>query len=162
MISSMRFFIHMDNHSIVQWTPEIEGNYKFKEITFKVAKAIEDGKISAKEVVAQISNRLSPESIDEMLEKKQKMNVRSADLKMEEQAKADNMQDGGEAKPFDIDLSGTGVSDDPADMDETKVAARKAAAEKRTAAKAAKEAEAKAAAALEAPREETNVGGVNV
>ena len=32
MITTERYFIHVDNKSVVPWTSEIAENYKFKEI----------------------------------------------------------------------------------------------------------------------------------
>lgn len=111
MISTDRYFIHIDNGSVVPWTSEIEGNYKFKEITFKVAMAIEMGRISAKEVLAQITKQIKPSSLDEMLDAKLKMNVREGELNLEAQIKDDNTQkDTGSAKPFGVELPGEGSS----------------------------------------------------
>jgi len=113
MINTQRYFIHLDNKSVVPWTSEIEGNYKFKEITLKIAMAIENGKISADEVVAQIARQMQikPATLEQMLDAKLKMNVREGELNLEAQVKADNTQkDTGEAKPFDINVPG----DEPA------------------------------------------------
>lgn len=107
MINTQRYFIHLDNKSVVPWTSEIENNYKFKEITMKIAMAIENGKISADEVVAQISRQMQirPATLEQMLDAKLKMNVREGDLNLEAQVKADNTQkDTGEAKPFEVNI----------------------------------------------------------
>ena len=83
MISTQRYFIHIDNGSVVPWTSEIEGNYKFKEITAKVAMAIERGVISSDEVISQITKKIKPGTLDEMLEAKLKMNVREGELNLD-------------------------------------------------------------------------------
>ena len=109
MIDTKRYFIHIDNKSVVPWTSEIEGNYKFKEITIKIAMAIENGKISADEVVSQISRQIQirPATLEQMLDAKLKMNVREGELNLESQVKKDNSQrDTGEATPFDIIVPG--------------------------------------------------------
>lgn len=109
MISTQRYFIHIENKSVVPWTSEIEDNYKFKEITLKIAMAIENGKISADEVVEQIMKQIKPGTLEQMLDAKLKMNVREGELNLEQQVRDDNTQkDTGEAKPFDINLSGEG------------------------------------------------------
>ena len=109
MISTQRYFIHIDNKSVIPWTSEVEGNYKFKEITAKIAMAIEHGKISADEVVAQITRQIKPSTLEQMLDAKLKMNVREGALNLEEQVKADNtQQDTGEAAPFKITIPGEG------------------------------------------------------
>lgn len=105
MISTQRYFIHIDNGSVVPWTSEIEGNYKFKEITAKVAMAIERGVISSDEVISQITKKIKPGTLDEMLEAKLKMNVRESELNLEKQVMEDNTQkDVGEAAPYDVKL----------------------------------------------------------
>lgn len=103
MISTQRYFIHIDNGSVVPWTSEIEGNYKFKEITAKVAMAIERGVISSDEVISQITKKIKPGTLDEMLEAKLKMNVREGELNLEKQVSEDNTQkDVGKAAPYDV------------------------------------------------------------
>lgn len=105
MISTQRYFIHIDNGSVVPWTSEIDGNYKFKEITAKVAMAIERGAISPEEVISQITKKIKPGTLDEMLEAKLKMNVREGELNLEKQVTEDNTQkDVGEAAPYDVTL----------------------------------------------------------
>ena len=105
MISTQRYFIHIDNGSVVPWTSEIEGNYKFKEITAKVAMAIERGVISSDEVIGQITKKIKPGTLDEMLEAKLRMNVREGELNLEKQVAEDNTQkDVGEASPYDVKL----------------------------------------------------------
>ena len=105
MISTQRYFIHIDNGSVVPWTSEIEGNYKFKEITAKVAMAIERGVISSDEVISQITKKIKPGTLDEMLEAKLKMNVREGELNLEKQVTDDNTQkDVGDAAPYDVKL----------------------------------------------------------
>ena len=105
MISTQRYFIHIDNGSVVPWTSEIEGNYKFKEITAKVAMAIERGVISSEEVIGQITKKIKPGTLDEMLEAKLRMNVRECELNLEKQVSEDNTQkDVGEASPYDVKL----------------------------------------------------------
>lgn len=105
MIGTQRYFIHIDNGSVVPWTSEIEGNYKFKEITAKVAMAIERGVISSDEVISQITKKIKPGTLDEMLEAKLKMNVREGELNLEKQVTEDNTQkDVGEAAPYDVTL----------------------------------------------------------
>lgn len=103
MISTQRYFIHIDNGSVVPWTSEIGDNYKFKEITAKVAMAIERGVISSDEVISQITKKIKPSTLDEMLEAKLKMNVREGELNLEKQVTEDNTQkDVGEAAPYDV------------------------------------------------------------
>lgn len=110
MISTQRYFIHIDNGSVVPWTSEIEGNYKFKEITAKVAMAIERGVISSDEVISQITKKIKPGTLDEMLEAKLKMNVREGELNLEKQVAEDNTQkDVGEAEPYDVTIPQKGV-----------------------------------------------------
>lgn len=105
MISTQRYFIHIDNGSIVPWTSEIEGNYKFKEITAKVAMSIERGVISSDEVISQITKKIKPGTLDEMLEAKLKMNVREGELNLEKQVSEDNTQkDFGKAAPYDVTI----------------------------------------------------------
>lgn len=105
MISTQRYFIHIDNGSVVPWTSEIEGNYKFKEITAKVAMAIERGVISSDEVIGQITKKIKPGTLDEMLEAKLRMNVREGELNLEKQVAEDNTQkDVGESAPYDVKL----------------------------------------------------------
>jgi len=166
MISTQRYFIHIDNKSVIPWTSEVEDNYKFKEITAKIAMAIENGKISADEVVEQITKQIKPGTLEQMLDAKLKMNVREGALNLEEQVKEDNTQrDTGEPAPFNITIPGEGggkksaagskggkKSDKP-DKPETDNAVN-GESEADAAAKAAAE---KAAAALG-----ENVGGVNV
>lgn len=109
MISTQRYFIHIDNKSVIPWTSEVEGNYKFKEITAKIAMAIEHGKISADEVVKQITSQIKPGTLEQMLDAKLKMNVREGALNLEEQVKDDNTQrDTGEAAPYDVKIPGDG------------------------------------------------------
>lgn len=113
MITTQRYFIHIDNKSVVPWTSEIEENYKFKEITAKVAMAIERGVISADEVVEQITTKVKPGTLDQMLEAKLKMNVRESDLNLESQIKEDNSQkDTGTPAPYDVTIPGVAT---PAD-----------------------------------------------
>lgn len=138
MIRTSRYFINVDDGSVVAWTSEIEQNYKFKEITVKIAMAIEHGKISWEEVVRQIVTQINPKSLDEMIDDKTKLNVRGADLKLVEQALQDGTQQSGEGTPFDIDVPENAT-------EEEKKSARETAAKKRAEAKAAKDAEAKAA-----------------
>lgn len=109
MISTQRYFIHIDNKSVIPWTSEVEDNYKFKEITAKIAMAIEHGKISADEVVRQITSQIKPGTLEQMLDAKLKMNVREGALNLEEQVKDDNTQrDTGEAAPYDVKIPGDG------------------------------------------------------
>ena len=109
MISTQRYFIHIDNKSVIPWTSEVEGNYKFKEITAKIAMAIEHGKISADEVVRQITKQIKPGTLEQMLDAKLKMNVREGALNLEEQVKEDNTQsDTGEASPYEVEIPGDG------------------------------------------------------
>lgn len=109
MISTQRYFIHIDNKSVIPWTSEVEGNYKFKEITAKIAMAIEHGKISVDEVVKQITSQIKPGTLEQMLDAKLKMNVREGALNLEEQVKDDNTQrDTGEAAPYDVKIPGDG------------------------------------------------------
>ena len=109
MISTQRYFIHIYNKSVIPWTSEVEGNYKFKEITAKIAMAIEHGKISADEVVKQITSQIKPGTLEQMLDAKLKMNVREGALNLEEQVKDDNTQrDTGEAAPYDVKIPGDG------------------------------------------------------
>lgn len=138
MIKTSRYFINVDDGSVVAWTSEIEQNFKFKEITVKVAMAIENGKILWDEVVRQIVAQITPQSLDEMIDDKTKQNVRCADLKLVEQALQDGTQQSGEGTPFDIDVPENAT-------EEEKKSARETAAKKRAEAKAAKDAEAKAA-----------------
>lgn len=113
MISTQRYFIHIDNGSVVPWTSEIGDNYKFKEITAKVAMAIERGVISSDEVIQQITKKIKPGTLDEMLEAKLKMNVREGELNLEKQVAEDNTQkDIGEAAPYDVAIPGAAA---PAD-----------------------------------------------
>ena len=110
MITTQRYFIHIDNKSVVPWTSEIEDNYKFKEITLKVAMAIERGAISADEVVEQITRQLKPGTLEQMLEAKLKMNVREGNLNLESQIKEDNSQkDTGTAAPYEVTIPGEGA-----------------------------------------------------
>lgn len=110
MITTQRYFIHIDNKSVVPWTSEIEDNYKFKEITLKVAMAIERGAISADEVVDQITRQVKPGTLEQMLEAKLKMNVREGNLNLESQIKEDNSQkDMGTAAPYDVTIPGEGA-----------------------------------------------------
>ena len=110
MITTQRYFIHIDNKSVVPWTSEIEDNYKFKEITLKVAMAIERGAISADEVVEQITRQVKPGTLEQMLEAKLKMNVREGNLNLESQIKEDNSQkDTGTAAPYDVTIPGEGA-----------------------------------------------------
>ena len=107
MISTQRYFIHIDNKSVIPWTSEVEDNYKFKEITAKIAMAIENGKISADEVVEQITKQIKPGTLEQMLDAKLKMNVREGNLNLESQIKEDNTQkDIGEPDPFNITIPG--------------------------------------------------------
>ena len=107
MITTQRYFIHVDNKSVVPWTSEVEGNYKFKEITAKVAMAIEHGKISADKVVEQVMRQIKPATLEQMLDAKLKMNVREGELNLESQIREDNTQhDTGEAKPFEVNIPG--------------------------------------------------------
>ncbi len=109
MISTQRYFIHIDNKSVIPWTSEVEDNYKFKEITAKIAMAIENGKISADEVVEQITKQIKPGTLEQMLDAKLKMNVREGALNLEEQVKEDNTQrDTGEAAPYKVTIPGEG------------------------------------------------------
>lgn len=109
MISTQRYFIHIDNKSVIPWTSEVEDNYKFKEITAKIAMAIEHGKISADEVVRQITSQIKPGTLEQMLDAKLKMNVREGALNLEEQVKEDNTQrDTGEAAPYEVKIPGEG------------------------------------------------------
>ena len=109
MISTQRYFIHIDNKSVIPWTSEVEGNYKFKEITAKIAMAIEHGKISADEVVKQITGQIKSGTLEQMLDAKLRMNVREGALNLEEQVKDDNTQrDTGEAAPYDVKIPGDG------------------------------------------------------
>lgn len=156
MISTQRYFIHIDNKSVIPWTNEVEGNYKFKEITAKIAMAIEHGKISADEVVKQITSQIKPGTLEQMLDAKLKMNVREGALNLEEQVKDDNTQrDTGEAAPYDVKIPGDGSgkksaaggksgnkpdkqeTDDAVNGKSEADAAAKAAAEKAAAEKAA-------------------------
>lgn len=110
MITTQRYFIHIDNKSVVPWTSEIEDNYKFKEITAKVAMAIERGVISADEVVDQITKQIKPGTLEQMLEAKLKMNVRESNLNLESQIKEDNSQkDTSKPVPYDVAISGSAV-----------------------------------------------------
>ena len=110
MITTQRYFIHVDNKSVVPWTSEVEGNYKFKEITLKVAMAIERGAISADEVVEQITRQVKPGTLEQMLEAKLKMNVREGNLNLESQIKEDNSQkDTGTAAPYEVTIPGEGA-----------------------------------------------------
>lgn len=110
MITTQRYFIHIDNKSVVPWTSEIEDNYKFKEITLKVAMAIERGAISADEVVEQITRQVKPGTLEQMLEAKLKMNVREGNLNLESQIKEDNSQkDTGTAAPYEVTIPGEGA-----------------------------------------------------
>lgn len=107
MITTQRYFIHIDNKSVVPWTSEIEDNYKFKEITAKVAMAIERGVISADEVVEQITTKIKPGTLEQMLEAKLKMNVRESNLNLESQIKEDNSQkDTGKPAPYAVAIPG--------------------------------------------------------
>ena len=120
MITTQRYFIHIDNKSVVPWTSEIEGNYKFKEITAKVAMAIERGVISATEVVEQITKQVKPGTLEQMLEAKLKMNVREGDLNLESQVKEDNSQkDTGTAAPYNVDLPEEGATEAPPEQPPT-------------------------------------------
>lgn len=114
MISTQRYFIHIDNRSVVPWTSEIEENYKFKEITPKVAMAIERGVISADEVVNQITAKVKTGTLEQMLEAKLKMNVRESNLNLESQIKDDNSQkDTGKPAPYDVELPAVAAQGEP-------------------------------------------------
>ena len=107
MIDTQRYFIHIDNKSVVPWTSEIEENYKFKEITAKVAMAIERGVISADVVVEQITAKVKTGTLEQMLEAKLKMNVRESNLNLESQIREDNSQkDSGTPAPYDVAIPG--------------------------------------------------------
>ncbi|MGN0845629.1 MAG: hypothetical protein ACI4QT_10485 [Kiritimatiellia bacterium] len=122
MINTQRYFIHIDNGSIVPWTSEIEENYKFKEISAKVAIAVARGKISTKDVIRQITRQIAPGTLEEMLSAKLKMNVREGKLNLESQIKEDNTQkDSGRAKPFSI----SGFHDDDWQSEKTSYAPSK-------------------------------------
>ena len=109
MITTQRYFIHIDNKSVVPWTSEIGDNYKFKEITAKVAMAIERGAISADEVVRQITRQVKPGTLEQMLEAKLKMNVREGSLNLESQIREDNSQkDTGTSDPYAVEIPGGG------------------------------------------------------
>ncbi len=124
MISTSRYFVNVDNGTIVPWTSEIESNYKFKEITLKVAMAVERGEITAKEVVAQITKQIKPSTLEQMLDAKMKMNVREGVLNLEAQVREDNTQkDGGEAAPYEVEVPSAADA-------KTQKAARKAADER--------------------------------
>ena len=111
MISTQRYFIHIENGSIVPWTSEIEDNYKFKEISLKIAMAVEHGKISAQEVIDQITRQIKPATLEQMLDAKLKMNVREGHLNLEAQVKEDNTQkDTGDAKPYDVQIPDGGAT----------------------------------------------------
>ena len=115
MISTQRYFIHIENGSIVPWTSEIEDNYKFKEISLKIAMAVERGKISAQEVINQITRQIKPATLEQMLDAKLKMNVREGQLNLEAQVKEDNTQkDTGEAKPYEVQIPDGGAAGDDA------------------------------------------------
>lgn len=121
MISTKRYFVNVDNGTIVPWTSEIESNYKFKEITVKVAMAVERGDISVKDVIAQITKQIKPATLEQMLDAKIKMNVREGVLNLEAQVREDNTQrDAGDATPYDVDI--------PAGGEKPRKAAKKSAA----------------------------------
>lgn len=105
MISTKRYFVNVDNGTIVPWTSEIESNYKFKEITVKVAMAVERGDVSVEDVIEQITKQIKPATLEQMLDAKIKMNVREGALNLEAQIKEDNTQnDTGVAVPYDVDI----------------------------------------------------------
>lgn len=109
MISTKRYFVNVDNGTIVPWTSEIESNYKFKEITVKVAMAVERGDISVKDVIAQVTKQIKPATLDQMLDAKIKMNVREGVLNLEAQVREDNTQkDVGVAAPYAVDIPAGG------------------------------------------------------
>ena len=158
MISTQRYFIHIDNKSVIPWTSEVEDNYKFKEITAKIAMAIENGKISADEVVEQITKQIKPSTLEQMLNAKLKMNVREGALNLEEQVKKDNTQtDTGEPAPFDITISGESDGKKPAAGSKGGKKSNKPETDNAVDDKSEANAAAKAAAALG-----EDVGGVNV
>lgn len=146
MINTNRCFIHLKNGSIVMWTSEIEDNYLYKEISMKVAQAVENGVISWEEVVRQINAQLPQDDIDAAIEKKMKMNVRATDLNLEKQVQDDNVQHGGNANPFTIQLPGDTTAEE---RDAAAKAAKEAALKKRAEIKAAKERAAAEKAAAE-------------
>lgn len=146
MINTNRCFIHLKNGSIVMWTSEIEENYLYKEISMKVAQAVENGVISWEEVVRQINAQLPQDDIDAAIEKKMKMNVRATDLNLEKQVQDDNVQHGGDANPFTIQLPGDTTAEE---RDAAAKAAKEAALKKRAELKAAKERAAAEKAAAE-------------
>lgn len=105
MINSSRWFINLEDGRTVQWTSEIESNYKFKEVSFKVVKAIDDGKISWRDVVEQINKQLPTLDVDTLIAQKIKMNVRETKLNLEDQAQADNTQkDTGKSNPYEVTI----------------------------------------------------------
>lgn len=122
MISTKRYFVNVDNGTIVPWTSEIESNYKFKEITVKVAMAVERGDVSVKDVIEQITKQIKPATLEQMLDAKIKMNVREGALNLEAQIKEDNTQnDTGIAVPYDVDIP----ADVPPKSEKTRKTARK-------------------------------------
>ena len=158
MISTQRYFIHIDNKSVIPWTSEVEDNYKFKEITAKIAMAIEHGKISADEVVRQITSQIKPGTLEQMLDAKLKMNVREGALNLEEQVKEDNTQkDTGEAAPYEVKIPGEGGGKKSAAGGKSGKKSDKPEADNAVNGESEADAAAKAAAALG-----EDVGGVNV
>ncbi len=84
----VKYFININDGRVIGGTEETKNNIFYKEIDSTWADAIRDKKVTAKEVIAAINAKIGVMPFSEMMKAVSKMNVRSADLKMAEHARA--------------------------------------------------------------------------
>jgi len=86
MASKNRYYINMNDGRVIAGTEETKDNIFYKEIDITWALAIQEGKVTAKEVINKVNAKVGMIPFSEMMESVQKMNVRTKDLHMEEHA----------------------------------------------------------------------------
>ncbi len=84
----VRYYININDGRVIGGTEETKNNIFYKEIDSTWADAIRDKKVTSKEVIAAINAKIGVMPFSEMMKAVAKMNVRSADLKMAEHARA--------------------------------------------------------------------------
>lgn len=96
MSKKTKYFINMNDGRVIAGTEETLGNIFYKEIHVSWAIAIRDGKIGAKKVIEAINAKIGVMPFSDMMEAIGRLNVRSKDLHMEEHARGEIEESGGE------------------------------------------------------------------
>lgn len=92
----------MNDGRIVPMTSETLNNYVYQEISEKIALMVDRGELDAQYVINEVQKKLPQDSLNDLLTKLAKQNVRRTDFGLKEAARA--AVDMGESREIEIDL----------------------------------------------------------